>query len=122
MVDIEVNLNNRPLTYIEDDIACQPLTPNIILLGRDVVLLTDQEVTSEDEGEVFRKWQIYVIKCKETACRRFHCECLVALREQHNLNHTDKLADIQIGDVEIIKGEGKNRGHWKLAIAGKYKQ
>ena len=47
---IEVNLNNKPLTYIEDDIAHQPLTLNSALLGGDVVLPTDQEATSEDEG------------------------------------------------------------------------
>ena len=46
---IEVNLSNRPLIYIEDDIAHQPLTPKIMLLGCDVVLPTDQVVTSEDE-------------------------------------------------------------------------
>ena len=57
-----VNLNNRPLTYIEDDIAHQPFTPNSILLGHGVVLPTDEEVTSEDEGEVFRKRQKYVLE------------------------------------------------------------
>ena len=119
MLDIEVNLNNRPLTYIEDDIAYQPLTPKSILLSRDVLLPTDQEVTSEDEGEVFRKRQKYVLGCKEAAWRRFHREHLLALRERHNLNHKDKLADIQIVDVVIIKGESKNRRHWKLAIVEK---
>ena len=49
----------------EDHIAHQPLTPNSILLGRDVVLSTDQEVTSEDEGEIFRKPQKYVLKVKK---------------------------------------------------------
>ena len=44
LLDIEVNLNSRPLTYVEDDIAHQPLTPNSILLGRDVVLPADPEV------------------------------------------------------------------------------
>ena len=54
MLDIDVNLNKRPLTYIKDDIAHQPLTPNSILLGRDVVLPTDkEEMTSKDEGKVF---------------------------------------------------------------------
>ena len=81
LLDIEVNLNKRPQTYIEDDIAHQPLTPNSILLGCDVVLPTDQEVTSEDEEEVFRKQQKYVLKCKEAAWRKFHCEYLVALRK-----------------------------------------
>ena len=52
--------------------------------------------------------QIYVLECEEAARRRFYREYLVALRERHNLNHKDKLADIQIGDVVIIKGESKN--------------
>ena len=119
LLDIEVNLNNRPLTYIEDDIAHQPLTPNSILLGRDVVLPPDQEVTSENEGEKFRKRQKYVQKCKQAAWKRFQHEYLVALRERHNLNHKGKDANIQIGDVVIIKGESKNRGNWKLAIVEK---
>ena len=60
---------------MEDDIARQPLTPNSILLACDVVLPTDhQEVTSEDEGEVFRKRQKYVLRCKEAVWRRFHGE------------------------------------------------
>ena len=60
--------------------------------------------------------QKYVLECEEAARRRFYREYLVALRERHNLNHKDKLADIQIGDVVIIKGESKNWGHWKLAV------
>ena len=55
MPDIEVNLNSRPLAYIEHDIAHQLLTPNSIFLGRDVLLPTDLKVKSKDEGEVFRK-------------------------------------------------------------------
>ena len=56
------------------------------------------------------------VKIKETAWRRFHREYVVALRERNNLNHKDKLADIEINDVVIIKGESKNRGYWKFAI------
>ena len=88
-------------------------------MGRDVALPTDQELTSEDEGKVFRKRQKYVLKCKEAVWRRFPREYLVALRERQNVNHEDKLEDIQIADVVIIKGESKNRGHWKLTIVEK---
>ena len=76
-------------------------------------------MTLEDEGEVFRKQQKYVLRFNGTMWRRFHCEYLVALREWHNLIHEDKHADIQIDDIVIIKGQSKNRGHWKLAIVEK---
>ena len=72
MLDIEVNMRNRPLTYIEDDIAHRLLIPSRTLLGRNVLLPTDQEVTSEDEGEILRKQQRHVLKCKEAAWRIFH--------------------------------------------------
>ena len=55
--------------------------------------------------------QKYVLECEEAARRWFHQEYLVAFSERNNLNHKDKLADIQIGDVDIIKGESKNWGH-----------
>ena len=119
MLDVEINLNNRPLTYIEEDNAHQPLTPNSLLSERNVVSPTDQEVTSENVREAFIKRQKYVLKFKEAAWRRFHHEYLVALRERHNLNHKDKYAGIQIGDVVIIKGESNNWGDRKLAIVEK---
>ena len=39
-------------------------------------------------------------------------EYLVALREKHNLKNKDKNLKINVGDVVMIKGEEKNRGHW----------
>ena len=43
-----MNLNNRPLTYIEDDIQYPILTPNTMLLGRDTLML---EEDPEEEGD-----------------------------------------------------------------------
>ena len=40
----------------------------------------------------------------------------MALRGKRNLKHKDKTFKIKVGDVVIIKGEKKNRGHWKLGI------
>ena len=44
---------------------------------------------------------------------------MVALREEHSLNHNDELADIHIGNVMIIIVESKNREHWKLVFVEK---
>ena len=41
LLDVEVKLNNRPLTYIEEDLKCSVLTPNFKILGRDIKLPDD---------------------------------------------------------------------------------
>ena len=51
--DVEVNLNNRPLTYIEDDIENPIFTPNSMLLGRDTVML--EEDPEEDDRNSWKK-------------------------------------------------------------------
>ena len=34
LLDVEINVNNHPLTYVEDDIQLNVLTPNSMILGR----------------------------------------------------------------------------------------
>ena len=36
LLDVEINLNNRPLTYIVDDIQLNVLTTNSMIVERDV--------------------------------------------------------------------------------------
>ena len=45
LLDIEIILNNRPLTYIEKEINYPILTPNSLILGCDVISLTQQSET-----------------------------------------------------------------------------
>ena len=53
LLDVEVNLNNRPLAYIEHDIQYPILTPNSMLLGRDTVML--EEDPEEDDRNSWKK-------------------------------------------------------------------
>ena len=48
LLDVEVNLNNRPLTYIKDDIQYSIVTPNSMLLDRDTVIHRTQDKIGED--------------------------------------------------------------------------
>lgn len=34
LLDVEINVNNHPLTYVEEDIQLNVLTPNSMILGR----------------------------------------------------------------------------------------
>ena len=68
LLDIEVNLNNRPLIYIEDDIQYPILTSNTMLLGRDILML--DEDLEEDDKNSWKKRQKYIVRCKGAAWRR----------------------------------------------------
>ena len=48
LLDIEITLNNRPLTYIEDDVEMPLLTPNTLIHGVSTTSLEDQVDDIED--------------------------------------------------------------------------
>ena len=81
LLDIEVNLNNLPVAYIEKDLEYFLLTPNSMILGRYIKLPYD----SPEEKEVSDSWkkqQRYVHKCKEASWRRWVHDYLVGFREK----------------------------------------
>ena len=49
LLDVEINMNNRPLTYIEEDIQCSILTPNSMILGRDTKMVDGNMIEDEEE-------------------------------------------------------------------------
>ncbi|XP_067017971.1 uncharacterized protein [Acropora muricata] len=51
VMDIERNLNNRPLTYVEAEGQEEMLTPNVIMWGRDAHLIEDIKLIEADEDE-----------------------------------------------------------------------
>ena len=61
LLDVEVNLNNRPLTYIEQYLEYSVLTPNSTL-GRDIKL-PDHSPEEEQASDNWKKRQRYVNKC-----------------------------------------------------------
>ncbi|XP_028394878.1 uncharacterized protein LOC114519022 [Dendronephthya gigantea] len=117
MLDIQIILNNRPLTYCEDDIQLPVLTPNMMIFGKANYLM---ELSPEHiEERDLRKRAKYLQKCKDALWQRWRAEYMRALRERHNLTHNVKERELKRGDVVLIKGEEKNRGLWKIGIVEK---
>ena len=114
LLDTQITLNNRPLTYCEDDLQLPVLTPNMMILGKANYLL--ELPSTEIEDIDLRKRAKYLVKCKEALWRRWRNEYMRALRERHDLRHHGKTGKLKEGDVVLIKGEEKNRGKWKLGI------
>ena len=58
----------------------------------------------------------YLMKCRENLWKRWRNEYIRALRERHTLKHKDSPEQIKVGQVVLIKGDGKNRGEWDTGI------
>ena len=49
VMDIERNLNKRPLTYVEAEGEEEVLTPNVIMWGPDAYPIEDIELIEDDK-------------------------------------------------------------------------
>ena len=52
MLDIEINMNNRPLTYLDNNIEQPILTPNVLLHGQ---IINVPDIQLEEDNLDIRK-------------------------------------------------------------------
>ena len=90
------------------------LTPNSMLFGQPNQI-PEEEPTNVENCDI-RKRAMYLRKWKDVLWKRWTIQHLKALRERHNLNHQTKKATLKEEDVMPIKGEGRNRGKWKIGV------
>ena len=77
ILDVEVTLNNRPLTYVEDDIQLPVLTPNTMIFGQPN-LLPEDDVDSMEDGDL-RKRARDIRRCKHVLWSRWTGEYIKSL-------------------------------------------
>ena len=75
--------------------------------------MTLEETNGEIDDRDIRRRARYLNECKKKIWNRWGNEYIRGLRERHKLQNHGKL---KIGDVMMIKGDKKNKGHWKLGI------
>ena len=106
-VVLHINVNNRPLSYIEDDVELPVLTPNSMLNINPSVLpeLKPHHMDNRD----LRKRAKFMIKCKESVWKRWSREYVKSLRERHVNGGGKQTITPRRGTAVIIKDENKNR-------------
>ena len=114
LLDVEISLNNRPLSYVEDDVQLSLLTANMMLLRQKNALL-EQEVT-RIKDKYLRRRAKYLQRCRDNLCQRWKTKYLRTLRERHNLKFKDGEPHIAVGEVVLIHGDKKNRGQWSIGV------
>ena len=104
MLDIEIQINRRPLSYVEDDVELPTLTP--ALYQRSSLLPVGE--TWRIESSDLRKRAKYITACKNDLWKRWKREYLAALRERHNMLHEKSKFHSKVGDVVIVRSDSKN--------------
>jgi len=74
LLDVEISLNNRPLSYVEEDIQFPTLTPNIMFMGQNNALLEEDVASIEDKD--LRNRAKYLERCKDNLWKRWTTEYL----------------------------------------------
>lgn len=115
LLDVEQTLNNRPLSYVEDDIQQEILTPNSLIFGQINRVPTEEDKHDVEKGDLRKRFK-FIQRCKEATWQRWSQEYVRSLRERHNLKHELKRAESKPGDVMMIKGDRKNRGKWTIGV------
>ena len=117
LLDVELCLNNRPLSYVEDDHEMPILTPNVMSFGQRYST-PDEDPDNIGERDLRKRAQ-YIQRCKNQLWKRWSDEYLRSLRERHDQTHREKGNTIEIGDVMMIKGDERVRAKWKIGIVTK---
>ena len=112
LLDVEVQINRLPLSYVDDDVQLPILSPSAFLFQRSN-LLPEQEPWREENVDLRRRGK-YLRSRKDQLWRRWTREYLTALCERHN--HKRKNFEVAAADVVLIKAEEKNRDKWPKGV------
>lgn len=117
VLNVEVALNNRPLTYLDEDIQLVVLTPNSMLL-LDLNHLPELQPYHLPEKDL-RKRAKFLQKCKEVMWKRWTAKYIRSLLETHRQAGGNQMSHQHLGDIVIIQDDKKNQNQWKLAVVTK---
>ena len=120
IVEIEAVLNNRPLTYVDNDDIREPITPNHLSFGHrltmldDVTLTEDHDMSEKLTGRIVRQRLRHKLKVLDDFTKRWYKEYLLELRDHRNTIKRDSKQIVSVGDVVLIEDDNP-RQLWKMA-------
>ena len=121
LFEIEQVINSRPITYVENDIGFEPLTPNHFLTIPDTIeeKETNTSVIKSDRAHLQALWK-YMNNIRQQFGHAWSQQYLPLLRERHSSDGTHTKAattkkQLQIGEIVLVAQKNIKRKHWQLA-------
>ena len=88
LLEVEVTLNSRPLTYVSTEVAREPLTPSHLLCGFRVLSLPDRPSEKIDDVSFGRRYA-YLQRLLSQFWTRWQKDYLLELRNSHRRSWND---------------------------------
>ena len=122
LLEIEVAINNRPITHLYTEPGMEPLTPNHLLFGRKInTYAKGEEIPSFSEltTETVKIQTRKVRNVLENFWKQWRHEYLMDLRDFHIKQGSKKNGKtVTVGDIVILH-EDDLKNSWKLARVDK---
>ena len=123
LLEIEMIINSRPLTYLYDD-PSEALTPSHLVIGRRLQShgVTCIEVGEDQSRDSMNERLKYLETLLDHYWSRFNIEYMNELRERHLSNLRGKKDDdreLHVGDMVLIKDDALKRNQWGQGVVEK---
>ncbi|XP_066910509.1 uncharacterized protein [Clytia hemisphaerica] len=116
LIEIERTINNRPLTFIYDELTEEPLTPNHLLYGKRLGRNTNTTNDNSDSFELSENTKQAI----EHFWKRWKTEYLLELRETHKkLARKNSSEMINENEIVLINEENVKRNDWRKGRVSK---
>ena len=111
--NIELIINNRPLTYVYDEITEPPLTPNHLIYGRMLNQVnTDTEITHEEDDSNVINRTGYTKKLLYYFWQRWKNEYILELRERYRSHNAN--SELNVDDVVLVTEDKQPCYLWRI--------
>ena len=112
--EFEGNMNNRPLTHLNEENVNELLRPNHLIYGRTLTSVNENNLVEINENEM-RKLKIFMTNLLKQFMGKFKQEHLLALQQRHSYDRKVKSSDfyLKIGDIVIVKSGTLPRLSWR---------
>ena len=117
MFEVEMMLNNCPLTYVYPNEIENALTPNHLLFGRTLFSTSDLNTPIQFTPQNITAQSKKVNRIINHFWDRWHKEYIVNLRETHKQNLQNRHQQhIRLNDIVLIHDENLPRLTWRNGI------
>ena len=121
--EIEAGLNDRPLTYVADDVEMLPLTPSHFMYGHAITTLPHDVDVEELHDPTFGQHEDLRHRYNRIGLilndywKRWSTEYLAALHEQDRISGKGLTQNnVKTGDVVLIEDKSVPRIKWHLGV------